>query len=122
MNRQDIILAIIIFILGISFLLVTKLIALDNPSKADVYYDSKKILTIDLSISKAKKYTVKGYNGDVVIEADKYKIRVIKETSPLHLCSKQGWINSSLQTIVCLPNKIIIKIVSTNEQVDAVIR
>ena len=40
-------------------------------------------------------------------------IRVKKETSPLHICSKQGY--SKSVPIICLPNKIIIKLVNDNE-------
>ena len=51
-----------------------------------------------------------GYNGEVVIFAGQGKIKIEEENSPLHLCSKQGYISASYETIVCLPNKITIKI------------
>ncbi len=51
------------------------------------------------------------------------KIRVKKENSPNHICSKEGYISDSSRTLVCLPNKIIIKITNdnTDDKLDGVI-
>ena len=57
-------------------------------------------------------------NGNVKIKAGNGRIKVIEETSEKHLCSKQGYIEESYETIVCLPNKIVIKITS-GEKYDA---
>lgn len=118
MNRHDVLLIVTLFILSILSIFLIK--NLDSSEKeAYVYYEDKLILTIDLSIN--KEYNVKGYNGNVIIEVKNKKIRVKEEESPLHLCSKQGFISSSLEPIVCLPNKIIIKLKSKSE-IDAVIK
>lgn len=101
MNKSDI--KLILIVLIFSFLLLMFI----NTEKSDyafVYYDNKEILKIDLSIN--KDYSVKGFNGDVLIEVKDNKLRVVKEDSPLHICSKQGFMNKG--QIVCLPNKIVI--------------
>ena len=77
------------------------------------YYENEVILKINLE--EEKEYVVKGYNGDVKIKAGNGKIKVVEETSEKHLCSKQGYIKESYETIVCLPNKIVIKITSDDE-------
>lgn len=122
MNRNDLILIIIVLVIGGLWFGITKFVDNNSASKALVYYDNKLIKTIDLSIDELKEYTVKGYNGDVVIETQRNKIRVKEEESPHHICSRQGWVSSSLESIVCLPNKIMIKIEATDEEVDAVLR
>ncbi len=122
MNKHDFILIILIVLISGGFLLTKELINNNELSKAYVYYDNKLIETLDLSSDELKKYKVKGYNGDVVIETSKNKVRVVEENSPRHLCSKQGWVTSSFEPIVCLPNKIVIKIESTKKDVDAVLR
>lgn len=94
-----------------------KLILKTDSNYAYVYYENKVILEIDLRIN--REYTVKGYNGDVLIEVKDKKIRVEKETSPLHICSKQGYVDDNTP-IICLPNKIIIKIESKNNNLDAI--
>ena len=101
MNKFDI--KLILIILIFSFLL---LIFLNNDKSnyAFVYYDNKEVLKIDLNIN--DDYSVNGFNGEVIIEVKNNKLRVKKEDSPLHICSKQGWVNKG--SIVCLPNKIVI--------------
>lgn len=122
MNKQDLFLIIIVAIIGLSIYLGTILFNNDTAKVAKVYYDNKLVLTIDLSIDELKEYQVDGYNDKVVIEAKKNQIRVKEEDSPLHICSKQGWVNSTYEPIICLPNKVTIKIESTNEELDAVVR
>lgn len=117
MNKSDIKLLIIIVIIAILLLL---LIRGKTGSYAYVYYENKVIKKIDLNIDEI--YTVSGYNGDIVIEVKNKSIAVIKETSPLNICSKQGFVKTSIEPIICLPNKIIVKIIEDFEEVDAVIR
>lgn len=122
MNKHDyIFIILVLFVIAILFI-VPHLIGNSTASTAYVYYDDKLVKTLDLSIDKTSSYTIEGYNGDVVIETKKNSIRVKEETSPLNLCSKQGWVSSSFEPIVCLPNKVIIKIISTDDKVDAVVR
>ncbi|MDD4644245.1 MAG: NusG domain II-containing protein, partial [Bacilli bacterium] len=98
--------------------------AMDNngSKEAHVYYDNDLILKIDLDINEVKEYKVEGLNGDVILEAKKGKVRVKEEISPLNLCSNQGFIQSSYEVIVCLPNKIIVKIVEKDKNIDVIVR
>lgn len=118
MNKQDIILMIVlILLLGFSFLLKNT----SSSKEAIIYYEEKEILTIDL-MNKMDIYEVEGALGKVKIEAGDGKIRVIEETSNKHLCSKQGYISNVHDVIVCLPNKIVIKIEGKEDQkVDVIV-
>ena len=58
-------------------------------------------------------------NNDVRIKVKNKKIKVLKEDSPLHLCSKQGYISKSYESIICLPNKIVIKL-ENNSDIDVI--
>lgn len=107
MNKSD--LKLLVFSILIVFvLLFTLKITSKEGNVAKVYYMDKELLTVDLSVD--KEYTVSGYNGEVKIIVKDNKIKVDSENSPLHLCSKQGYISSSNEIIICLPNKIVIKI------------
>ena len=101
MNKSDIKLILIILIFSFLLLIFTNS---NSNNYAVVYYDNKEVLKIDLSINYT--YSVKGFNGEVLIEVKDNKLRVEKEDSPLHICSKQGYMNKG--QIVCLPNKIVI--------------
>lgn len=118
MNKKDLLLIGLILVISLSLYFIFK--SIDAGDYAYVYYENKIIKKINLSIDDI--YTVEGYNGDVVIEVNSNKIRVIEEDSPYHLCSKQGYVSSPLQPIICLPNKIVIKIIDERESVDTVVR
>lgn len=88
---------------------------------AVVYYKNEIIKKIDLSLDDIKEYQVNGENGIVTLEVNRGRIRVKDENSPLHLCSKQGYISKSTESIVCLPNKIVIQI-EQNNNIDTVVK
>lgn len=117
MKQSDILIIVIVLLMaGILFVNFNKE---DNDNLiAKVYYENILKLTIDLN--KNNEYDVEGYNGNIHIVVENKKIKVEEENSPKHLCSKQGFISSSYQTIVCLPNKILIKI-EDNNSIDTVI-
>lgn len=123
MNKSDIKLIIIILLIAITVLFVIAIIDKNNSKEALVYYDNNLVLTIDLNESEEKIYIVDGFNGEVKIIAGNGKIKVDEEESPLHLCSKQGFIEESYESIVCLPNKMVIKISSKKKKdLDTILR
>lgn len=110
MNKKDIILIIVLIVFSIISL---PFISNRKSNKATVYYKNNAILNIDLTLN--KNYEVKGTKGIVKIIVKNNKIKVENENSPKHLCSKQGYISKSYETIVCLPNEIVIKIEDNND-------
>lgn len=120
MNKNDLKLIIVLLIIVSISLLGFKLLEKDSNKKAIVYYENEIILIIDLA--EDKEYQVDGHNGKVNIVVKDGKIKVDSENSPLHLCSNQGYISSTYETIVCLPNKITIKIESKNNELDTIIK
>ena len=117
MNKSDIKLVIILLVIIICIFIVIN-ITKEKGSTAHVYYEDKLLLTIDLNID--GEYTVDGELGDVVLEVKDKQIRVKEENSPKNICSKEGFIGDSSRILVCLPNKIIIKIVG-NMEIDGVV-
>lgn len=111
MNKNDIKLIIVILIIIIILLITKKEI---KGTTASVYYEDKLIKEIDLT--KDATYSVNGYNGQIILEVKQNKIKVLEETSKNHICSKQGYSN----LIICLPNKIIIKVNNIEEELDGV--
>ena len=113
MNKNDIKLIIIMII---SIIIFIPFFYKESGNKAIVYYKNKEILNIDLNIDKT--YEVNGNNGIVKIVVKDKKIKVYSENSPKHICSKQGYISKSYESIVCLPNEIVIKI-EKNDEIDS---
>lgn len=121
MNKNDVkliglILIIIVIIFGLFFIFKN-----NNSKNALVYYEDELVLSIDLSLAGENEYKVMGYNGKMIIKTKDRKIKVEEENSPLHLCSKQGWIENSYEVIVCLPNKVVVKI-QDQEEIDTVVK
>ena len=117
MNKSDIRLLIILSIVIIGIFVIIN-VTKEEGTIAEVYYEDKKILTIDLNID--KEYVVDGKLGEVVLEVKNKEIRVKEENSPKHICSKEGFIGDSSRTLICLPNKIIVKIVGESN-IDGVV-
>ena len=119
MNKQDKVLILIVFILFIIIFSILKITEKHDNLEALVYYENDLILRIDLS-KEEQEYTVNGYNGEIKLLAGNGHIKVSDEISPLHLCSKMGYISKSYEQIVCLPNKIIIKI-DSKDDIDTIV-
>ena len=117
MNKSDFKLVGILLTVSLIGILGFKLFSKSGNS-AFVYHDGNLVLTIDLSID--NDYVVDGDLGDVSIVVRDGKIKVEDENSPLHLCSLQGFIDSSNESIVCLPNKVVINV--GGNDFDAVVR
>jgi len=115
MNKNDIKLVLFLILLILVFFLI-KNINDDKEKVAKVYYNDELIKTI--SLNEDGEYTVLGDNGEVVIEVSDNKIRVVEETSKNNLCSKQGYAD----IIVCLPNKIVIKVENDDNELDGVVK
>ena len=120
MNKNDFILigVILLIIVGIFFINAR---SNKQVNTASVYYDNNLVLKIDLTLDE-KEYIVDGYNGPVTIKAGNGKIKVEDEDSPLHLCSKQGYIDKSYESIICLPNKIVITFDDIDNSIDTVVK
>lgn len=120
MNKNDFYLTIALIVISLISIFALKIFEPSGSKKALVYYQEKIVLTIDLNDTTYKEFNIEGKNGNILIIRDAGKIKVEQENSPLHLCSKQGWIASVYESIVCLPNEVVIKIVS-NSNIDATV-
>ena len=115
MNKNDIKLVLFLILIILIFFFIK---TLDNNKEkyANVYYNDELIKTISLDTDGI--YSVDGYNGEVVMEVKDNKIRVIEEISKRNLCSKQGYGD----VIICLPNKIVIKVENSDNELDGVVK
>lgn len=122
MNKSDwkLVISLALAII-VSFALLFLVKNNNTSKKALVYYENELVLEIDLSLKGEHEYHVSGYNGDILIKTNDNKIKVEEENSPNHICSKQGYIDSSYEVLVCLPNKVVIKI-EDNKEIDTVVK
>lgn len=128
MKKSDIILLSVITVLALVSLFVVRTIQNNTEvpnGTAFVIFNNKPILEIELKDGSYEvlqtqhvfeineenfTYIVNGTNGPVTIEYKDGKVRVIDETSPKNICQDQGWSNSTVKPITCLPNNLVIVI------------
>lgn len=73
------------------------------------------------SLEENQSYVVDNQYGRNVITIENGKVYVEDADCPDKLCVKQGTISKNGQSLICLPHKLIVKIVSdTEDEVDAV--
>ena len=110
MNRQDKIFIVFVTVATLLLLIFSdKIFNIGSDKVAAVVY-SKNQEIARYGMNKDQIYTHAGTLGDVVIEIKDEKVRVVTETSPLHICSIQGWVKNMYVPIVCLPNDMVIQI------------
>lgn len=81
---------------------------------ANVYQDGVCIRSIDLgALTGPETFTVSGPAGTNTIEAEPGRIRVAHADCPDQVCVDMGWRSDGAVPIVCLPNKLVIRIEKT---------
>ncbi len=109
------IIVISIFLIGI--------IILNNPynvnSEVVIRIENKVVKRVTLAnLKESKQYKFEFNNNIGYIEIENGKVRMLEMDSkicPEGICSDTGWIDKSYQSIVCLPNKIIVTIEGKKE-------
>ena len=110
MKLNDIILIIALLILSLFFLHGS---TVSNPIVV-IQYQNRIIGEYPLSVNRIVKFN--GALGKMKIEIKDKKVRMLESNCPLHLCIKEGWISSPSVPIVCVPNKVVVYIKSSQEQ------
>ena len=92
-----------------------------NGSSVKIEVDSKTAAVF--SLDENRTYTVKK-NGKVtnVVEIKDKKVSVSAADCPDKICVNHREISKSGESIICLPNKVVISIEGENEEVDGVAR
>lgn len=87
--------------------------------RAEVYQDGRLIKTVLLA--QDQEFTVEGrYTGIIAVRDG--KIAVIRSDCPGEDCVGCGWVGSSGGSIVCLPNRLEIRVVTESADVDFVVK
>lgn len=103
---------ILCLILGISLMTIFRPASRSADCIADIYQDGELLTSIPLDGSVAPhRFTVTGAGGCVnEIEVRSDSIGIISADCPDKLCVHQGFISSTGLPIVCLPNRLVIRL------------
>ena len=112
-RKKDILIIAVLFVVGIAGILLPKL--LKGNVIAEISFNGIVVKQVDLS--KNTSFTL--HNMD--FEVKDHSIRVVH--SPCHdkICVRTGFISSPAQTIVCVPERLVVKIISSENDIDLII-
>lgn len=86
----------------------------------NIVVNGNELVRADINID--KKFSVKGVLGVTEIEIKSGKVRVIDSPCGNKTCVKTGWIDKPYQSIICIPNRVVVEIISDNKEIDAITR
>lgn len=118
-TRTWILLIGILLILSVSSLVLMQSGKSAEAATASICLNNVCIRTIDLSeVDEPYSFPVTGENGTNLISVENGRIRVSEADCPDQVCVNQGWQSDGLTPIVCLPNKLVIRL-EANETASA---
>ena len=126
MRKNDLclVLSLLLLAAALHFYLTTR--PASGQISFQIQQDDRIVQTIRHSaLTNTGQFSVRTGNGNVHIEIDPAKgARIIESPCPDKLCMHQGYIKKSGQTILCLPEKVLITVVSERKdgEPDAVLR
>ncbi len=120
-RKHDLILIGFIFILFLLILLVVRFTKRDG-SMVTVSIDGE--VKESFPLSKDLEYTIDGYDGGrntLIIKDGKAYLQ--ESSCPDHLCEKMGEIGNVGESIICLPNRVVVEITGDDgeKEYDAVV-
>lgn len=115
-KKTDIIIILVIVAAGVLTQVLHTHLFSDKAARAEIYYYSKLVKTIDLDKKEEKHFSIP-QNENVVFHLDKEgNIRFEKSDCPDKICVKTGKLHMVGQSAACLPNGIVLKIVPLKER------
>lgn len=67
-------------------------------------------------------YTIKGTKGSDILEVRDGRVHMTEAECPDGLCIKMGWIDKVNDSIICLPNRIVVEIQDKKQEIDVKVR
>lgn len=111
--KGDLILIVVLIVLGgLGILLSNRLLSttdLGNKVQIEIDGEIYEAYSLGENFRNIRVESPRGYN---VLRIDDSKVRVIEADCPDQICVHFGWIQRAGQTIVCLPNRLIVRVVS----------
>lgn len=112
LRAGDVVLVVLILIAAAaSMLLVSRATATEKGSLAVVEVNGKEVRRVTLGSGQPMRtITVKGWNGPSTFEVKEGRVRMVKSSCRDKICIGMGWIDTDGRSIVCLPNRVVIRV------------
>ncbi|HKM39446.1 MAG TPA: NusG domain II-containing protein [bacterium] len=84
-----------------------------GPVEVVIEVDGQEMRRGSLSVSElGEQYRIRGVVGYSLLEVGDNKIRMVESPCPDKICIGTGWISHPGESIICIPNRIIVRLVS----------
>ena len=113
MKKKDFILIFIILIVIAVTFGINQLINAKDGEKIEIYVDNKLYKTYD--IDDEDEIKIESNEGYTVVKIHDHGVEIDEASCPDKVCVHEGFITKPSESIVCLPNKVHIKIVSNQD-------
>ncbi|MCR5233499.1 MAG: NusG domain II-containing protein [Lachnospiraceae bacterium] len=108
LNRNDIILIVVLSVFSALFTIYLFMVT-QHGNKVSVYVDGQ--LTGEYLLDTDMEVEITGYNGGInEMSISDGRVRMSGASCPDRLCIHQGSISRAGQSVVCLPNRVILRI------------
>lgn len=115
-RKTDIVIIAVIIAAAVLFWIVYNSIFAGKAAKAEIYYYSELVDTVDLVAGQERTFSIP-QEDDVVFRLDKEgNIQFIQSDCPDKVCINAGKLHMVGQSAACLPNGIVVKIVPQGER------
>lgn len=120
LTRADKLLIVLLFITSILSLPVIRHFQKSNNSYAIIEVNAKELKKV--SLLEEKELEIMGELGISILKIEKERIKIIKSPCPHKLCVKMGWISQPGEIIICIPNKVVVRIAGGDSAFDGISR
>jgi len=121
LSKQDVLIIITVIVLALFSWLAFSLfgsVTQGDAVEAVITVDGQEAFRVKLD--QEKTFVVEGFAYPCTVEVKPGQIRMAEAPCPDQICVKTGWINHAGQVIACVPNRVVIKIVSGESPIDAI--
>jgi len=108
----DIVLVVLMVVAAAaSMVLVSQANASEKGSLAIVEVNGREVMRVALGAGQASRdFTVKGVQGPSTFNVADGRVRMVRSDCRDKICVGVGWIDSPGRSIVCLPNRVVIRV------------
>lgn len=120
LNRKELTIIVILLIISISGYLLSRI----NNQGSQVQIEIAQKLYGNYDLSKEQEIKIIDEKGDLILTCviKNNSIKVATSNCPDKICIDDGSIGLTGQTIVCLPNQVVIRIIGDDNNIDGVLQ
>ncbi|MDY6795321.1 MAG: NusG domain II-containing protein [Actinomycetota bacterium] len=93
----------------------------DDNLEVSISVNGEEVMVLPL-LEESRELVIEGYQGKSYIEIEGGRIHMVDSACPEKHCVRTGWISHPGESIVCLPNRVVIEVVSGEEGPDVINR